>query len=164
MTGLIHGGVGISPQGDNTSVKVAPGSQEAGHDHGGKSDGLIPSHGNNTPPKGVAPNRSGRTGHNTPHNGVRLPDSDDCSLFPGVKCVFFAIDDGKRPKQVNSSKDQGNQHQSRSSGLARDNHPNHVLESDQRYWQNTTKDCINNAFDFGDEASSPIASTTKIFW
>ena len=77
---------------------------------------------------------------------------------------FFAIDDGKRLKQVNSSKDQGNQRQSRSSGLARDNHPNHVLESDQRYWQNTTKDCINNAFDFGDEASSPIASTTKIFW
>ena len=36
MTGLIHSGIVILPQGDNTLVKVAPGSQEAGHGH--KSD------------------------------------------------------------------------------------------------------------------------------
>ena len=53
-------------------MKVAPGSREAGHGH--KSDGLMPPHGNNTPPNRVAPNRSGRTGHNMPHNGVGPPD------------------------------------------------------------------------------------------
>ena len=77
MTDLINGGVGILPQDDNTSVKVALGSRVAGHGHGGKGDGLIPSHGDNTPPKGVAPNRSRRTGHNTTDNGVGSPDSDD---------------------------------------------------------------------------------------
>ena len=42
-------------------MKVAPGSREAGHGRSGKGDGLIPPHchGDNTPPKGVAPNRSG---------------------------------------------------------------------------------------------------------
>ena len=50
MTDLIHGGVGILPQGDNTSVKVAPASQEAGHGRGGKDDGRMPPHGDNTPP------------------------------------------------------------------------------------------------------------------
>ena len=44
-------------------MKVAPGSQEAGHGHGGKGDGLMPPNGGNTPPKRVSPNRSGRTGH-----------------------------------------------------------------------------------------------------
>ena len=43
-------------------MKVAPGSQEAGHGHGGKG-GLMPPNGGNTPPKRVSPNRSGRTGH-----------------------------------------------------------------------------------------------------
>ena len=53
-------------------MKVARGSREAGHGRGGAGDGLIPPNGDgdNTPPKGAAPNRSGRTGHNTPHNGV----------------------------------------------------------------------------------------------
>ena len=50
-------------QSDNILVKVAPGSQEAGHGHGGKGDGLMPPNGGNTPPKRVSPNRSGRTGH-----------------------------------------------------------------------------------------------------
>ena len=72
MTGLIHSGVVILAQGDNTLVKVAPGSREAGHGH--KSDGLMPPRDDNTPPNRVAPNRSGRTGHNTPHNGVGPPD------------------------------------------------------------------------------------------
>ena len=48
-TGLIHSGVGILPQDDNTLVKVVPGSREAGHDRGGKGNGLIPLHGDNTP-------------------------------------------------------------------------------------------------------------------
>ena len=69
MTGLMNGGVGILPQCD-ISVNVAPGRGAAGHDHGGKGDGLIPPHDDNTPQKGVAPNSSGRTGHNTSHNGV----------------------------------------------------------------------------------------------
>ena len=63
MTGLIHGGAGILPQDDNTLVKVARGSREAGHGPEGKGDGLMPPHGDNTPPEGVAPNRSKRTGH-----------------------------------------------------------------------------------------------------
>ena len=65
MTGLIRDGVEILPQGDKTSVKVAPGSREAGHGRAGAGDGLIPPHGDgdNTPPKGAAPNSSGRTGH-----------------------------------------------------------------------------------------------------
>ena len=74
MSGLIYDGVEILPQGDNTSVKVAPDSREGGHGRRGKGDGLITPHGDNTPPKGVAPNRSGTTGHNTPHNGVGSPD------------------------------------------------------------------------------------------
>ena len=78
--------------------------------------------------------------------------------------MFFAIDDGKRPKKLNSSKDQDGQRQSRSSGSARDNHPIQVLEPDQRYWQNTTSDYIDDPVDFGDEISSPIASATKLFW
>ena len=91
MTGLINGGVGILPQGDNTSVKVAPGSRAAGHGHAGKGGGLIPPHGDNTKPKGVACSRSGRTGHNTPRNGVGLPDSDDCAL--SALSVSYYIDD-----------------------------------------------------------------------
>ena len=78
--------------------------------------------------------------------------------------MFFAIDDGKRPKKLNSSKDQDDQRQSRSSGSARDNHPIQVLEPDQRYLQNTTSDYIDDPVDFGDEISSPIASATKLFW
>ena len=60
MTGLIHGGVGILPQGDNASVKVAAGSREAEHGRGGTNDGLIPPHGDgdNTLPKGTTPNWS----------------------------------------------------------------------------------------------------------
>lgn len=54
MTGLMNGGVGILPQCD-ISVNVAPGRGAAGHDHGGKGDGLIPPHG---------------AGYNTPQNGV----------------------------------------------------------------------------------------------
>ena len=49
MTGLIHSGVGILPHGENTLVKVAPGSREAGHDRGVKGDRLIPPHGEKTP-------------------------------------------------------------------------------------------------------------------
>ena len=77
--------------------------------------------------------------------------------------MFFVIDDGKRPKQLNS-KDQDDQYQSRSSGSARDNHPNKVLEPDLRYWQNINKDYIDDPVDFGDKVSSSIASATKIFW
>ena len=164
MTGLINGGVGILPQGDNTSVKVAPGSRAAGRSHGGKDGGLIPPPGDNTPPERVIPSRSGRTGHNTPRNGVGSPDSNDCALSVHASNVFSAIDDGKRPKQVNSSKDQDDQYQSRSSGSARDNHPDQVLEPDQGYWQNTTNDYIDDPVDFGDAVSSPIASATKISW
>ena len=53
MTGLINGGVGILAQGDNTTVKVAADSRAAGHGHGGKSDGIIPPHGDNNPLIGV---------------------------------------------------------------------------------------------------------------
>ena len=161
MSGLIYDGVEILPQGDNTSVKVAPDSREGGHGRGGKGDGLIRPHGDNTPPKGVAPNRSGTTGHNTPHNGVGSPDSNDCALSVPVSNLFFAIDDGKCPKQVNSSKDQDNQYQSRSSGSARVNRPDQVLEP---HCQNATNNYIDFPVDFADEASSPIASETKIFW
>ena len=107
MAGLIHGGVGILPHGDNISVKVAPGSWETGHGRGGIGDSLISPHGdgNNTPPKGAAPNRSGRTSQNTPHNDVGSPDSDDCALSVQASNVFFATDDDKLPKQINSSKD-----------------------------------------------------------
>ena len=163
MSGLIHDGVEILPQGDNTSVKVTPDSWEGGHGRGGKGDGLITPHGNNTPPKGVAPNRSGTTGHNTPHNGVGSPDSNDCVLSLPASNLFFAIDDGKCPKQVNSSKDQDDQYQSRSSGSARDNHADQVLQPHQRYSLNVTNDYIDFPVDFADEASSPIASETKIF-
>ena len=45
MTGLINGGVGILPQGDNSTVKVAADRRAA--------DGIIPPHGDNTPPIGV---------------------------------------------------------------------------------------------------------------
>ena len=82
------------------------------------------------------------------------------SLSLGVRC-FFAIDDGKRPKQLDSSKDQDDQYQSRSSGSARDNHPDQVLEPDQRYWQNTSNDYLNDPVDFGYELSSPVASAKK---
>ena len=102
-------------------MKVAPDSRAVGRGHVGKCHGLIPPHGDNTPSKGVAPNRSGRTGHNTLHNGVGSPDSDDCVLSVQTLNVFFAI--GKCPKQVNSSKDQDDQYQSRSFESARDNHP-----------------------------------------
>ena len=142
MTDLINaGGVGILPQLDNTSVKVAPGSLAANRSHSGKGGGLIPLHGDNTLPKGVAPSRSGRISHNTPRNGVGSSDSDDCVLSAQASNVFFAIDYRKRHKQVNSSKDQDDQYQSRSSGSA-DNHPDKVLEPDQRYWQNSTNDYI----------------------
>ena len=62
MADLIHGRVGILPQGDNNSVKIAPGSLEVDHGRGGTGDSLTPPHGDgdNTPPKGVAPNRSER--------------------------------------------------------------------------------------------------------
>ena len=98
VKGRINGGVGILAPGHNTSVQVVPGSRAAGHGHGGKGGGLIPPHGDNAPPKGVAPSVSGRIGHNTWHNGVGLPDSDDCALSVQASNVFFAIADGKRPK------------------------------------------------------------------
>ena len=92
MTGLINGEVGVLPQGDNTSVKVAPGSRTAGHGHGGKSGSLISPSGDNTPPKkGVAPSRSRRIGHNTPHNGVGSPDSDYCALSLQASDVFLLL-------------------------------------------------------------------------
>ena len=90
MTGLINGEVGVLPQGDNTSVKVTPGSRTAGHGHGGKSGSLISPSGDNTPPKkGDAPSRSRRIGHNTPHNGVGSPDSDYCALSLSRRQMFF---------------------------------------------------------------------------
>ena len=104
-----------------------------------------------------------KIGHSTPRNGVGSLYPDDCALPVQASNMFFAIDDGKRPNQVNSSKDQDDQHQSRSSGSTRDNHPDQVLEPDQRYWQNTTNDYIDYPVDFGDEVSSPITSATKIF-
>ena len=36
-------------------MKVAPRGRAAGHGHGGKGGGFIPPHGDNTPPKAVAP-------------------------------------------------------------------------------------------------------------
>ena len=89
MIGLMNGGVGVLPQCD-ISVKVAPGCWAAGHGHGAKGDGLIPPHGDNTPQKGVAPNSSRRTGHNTSHNGVVGHQIHIwlCPLCPGVKYVF----------------------------------------------------------------------------
>ena len=60
MTVLINGGVGILPQSENTSVKVAPGSRTSDHGHVGKGGGFIPPHGDNTPSKGVSPSMSGR--------------------------------------------------------------------------------------------------------
>ena len=98
MPGLNNGGVWILPQGDNTSVKVAPCSRAAGYVHGGKDDGFIPPHGDNTPPKGVTPSMSGRIGHSTPHNVVESPDPDDCVLSIQASNAFIAIDDGKCPK------------------------------------------------------------------
>ena len=110
MTDLIHGGVGILPQGDNTSVKVAPASQEAGHGRGGKDDGRIPPHGDNTPPKGVAPNRSERTGHNTPDNGVGPPDSYDCALSVQASnvCLLLMMSKQARLKTQKTQKSQKN--------------------------------------------------------
>ena len=49
---------------------------------------------------------SGKIGHNTPQNGLWSPDQDDCALSiqrPNVFWVFFAIYDGKHPKQVSWS-------------------------------------------------------------
>ena len=46
---------------------------------------------------------SGKIGHNTPQNGLWSPDQDDCALSiqrPNVFWGFFAIYDGKHPKQV----------------------------------------------------------------
>ena len=74
----------------------------------------MPPNGGNTPPKRAAPNRSRRTGHNTSPNGVASQDSDDCALSVQASNVFFAIDDGKHPKQLNS-KNQNDQYQSISS-------------------------------------------------
>ena len=81
MTGLNNVAVGILPQGNNTSVKVASSSRTAGHSHGHghKGGGFIPPH-NNPQPKGVAPSMSGRIGHSTPQNDVGSPDQDDCAL------------------------------------------------------------------------------------
>ena len=90
----------------------------AGHGYDGKFDDLILPHGDNTPPKGVAPSRSGRKANNKPHNGVGSPDPDDYALSVQASNVFFGIDDGKRPKKVNSFKNQEDQYQSRSSGSA----------------------------------------------
>ena len=45
---------------------------------------------------------SGKIGHNTPQNGLCSPDQDDCALpiqRPNV-LFFFAIYDGKHPKQI----------------------------------------------------------------
>ena len=53
-------------------------------------------------------------------------------------CFLLLMIANALPKQLNSSKDQDDQYQSRSSRSARDNHPDQVLaEPDQRYWQNT---------------------------
>ena len=122
-------------------MKVTPGSQAAGHGHSSKGGGFIPPLGNNTPPKEVVPNMSERITHSTPRNGIGPPDPDDFPLSIQASIVFCAIDDGKRPKQVNSlKKDQDDQYQSRSFGSTRDNHPDQISEPDQRYWPNTTED------------------------
>ena len=97
---------GILPQVDSTLVKVAPSSRAAGHGHGGKDNGFIPPHGNNTAPKVVASSMNGRIDLSTPHSGIGSPNQDDCGLSIQASNVFFAVDDGKRPKLVNSSKDQ----------------------------------------------------------
>lgn len=76
-------------------MKVTHGTPAAGHGHGGKGGGVIPPRGDNNPAKGVARSKSGRTGHNTPHKCVGLPDSDDCAFSVRASHVFFAIDDGK---------------------------------------------------------------------
>ena len=77
--------------------------------------------------------------------------------------MFFAIDYGKRLQQINLSKDQGDQYQSRSSVSARDNHPDQVLEPDQRHSHNTINDYTDNPANLADKVSLPIASTTKYF-
>ena len=79
MTSLIDGGVEILPQGDNSSVKVVPGSRAAGHGHGGKGGGFIPPYGDNTP-EGVALCMSEGVTHNAPHYGVGSLDPDYCAL------------------------------------------------------------------------------------
>ena len=91
------------------------------------------------------------TGHNTPLNGVGSLDSDDCAQSMQASNMFFTIDNGKHPKQVNYSKDQDDQYQPRSSGSARSNHPGQVLEPDQRYCQNTSNDYIDDPVAFGVE-------------
>lgn len=75
-------------------------------------------------------NLSGRIDH-TPRNAVGSPNQDDYALFLQTTNVFFVTDEGKRPKQVNSSKDEDDQYQSGSSGSRRDNHPYLVLEPDK---------------------------------
>ena len=60
------------------------------------------------------------------------------SLSRCQMCFLLLMIANALPKQLNSSKDQDDQYQSRSSRSARDNHPDQVLaEPDQRYWQNT---------------------------
>ena len=105
MTGHNNGGARILPQGENTSLKVAPGGRAAGHGHGGKGGGFIPPYGDNTPSTGVALSR-GSGGHSTPNNSIGSPDQDYCVLSIQTSNVLFAIDDNKLPKQVNSSKNQ----------------------------------------------------------
>ena len=81
-------------------MKVAPRSRAADHGHDGKGGNFIPPLEDNTPPRGVAPRISGRIGYSTPHNGVWSPDEDGCALSIQTSNVFFATDDGKRPKQI----------------------------------------------------------------
>ena len=145
-------------------MKVAQVSGAAGHGHGVKVGGFMTPY-DNTPPKVVSPSKSGRIDHSTPRHGVGSSDPDNCALSIQASNIFFTTDDGICHKQVNPfKKDQEDQYQSRSSGPTRDNHPDQVLEPDQRYWQNTTNDYIDDLVDFGDEVSSPIASATTIFW
>ena len=91
MTGHNNGGVEILPQGDNTSVKVVPGSRVAGQGHGGAGGGFIPPHGNTIPPRGVATSMSGRIGRKTPHNDLGSPDKDDCALSIQTSMRFLLL-------------------------------------------------------------------------
>ena len=73
-------------------MKVAPGSQEAGHGHGGKGDGLICHlmvvilHQKEYHLIGV-----GEQAINTSHNGVGSWDSDDCALSVQASNVFSLL-------------------------------------------------------------------------
>ena len=72
-------------------MKVAPGSRVAGHGHGRAGGGLIPTHGNTTPPRGFATSMSGRIGRSTPHNDAGSPDQDDYVLSIQASMCFLLL-------------------------------------------------------------------------